>query len=97
MWKGTLGGPSFNQGKVQFQFAASDSESGPWNFVGGNGCGAGEWYDPGAASIPLEIQCFSQLNNKRYLKYKVRICSSDCTNGGDYTPTVNDIVVSWSP
>jgi hypothetical protein len=97
LWKGALGGPSQNQGKVRLQLAASNSSSGPWSYVGGSTCSSGDWFDSNA-DTPAEIRCFSQLNNKRYFKYRLQLCSmSDCFSSGLYTPQVDDVVVSWSP
>lgn len=97
LWKGALGGPSLNQGKVKFQIAASDSTSGPWTFIGGSSCTAGDWFEPSGPDTPIELKCYSNLNNKKYFKYKVRICSKDCVIGGDFTPTVSDVIVNISP
>jgi len=96
MWQGTLGNGT--EGKVNFQLATSDSESGPWtSFYGGSSCGTGDWYSA-APDTPIELGCFSQFNNKRYFKYKTRVCSSaDCTTLGSYTPQIDEVVVSWSP
>lgn len=96
MWRGALGGASFDKGQVLFQMAASDSSSGPWNYVGGNTCGSSDWY-PATAGLPTQISCYSQLNNKRYFRYKLRICSDDCILSGNSTPTVDDVVVNFSP
>jgi hypothetical protein len=95
MWRGLLGGPAFNQGQVLFQLAASDSSSGPWNYVGGS-CTSADWFSYDS-DLPVQIGCYSLLNNKRYFRYKIRICANDCISGGMYTPTVNDINVNWSP
>jgi len=95
MWLGTLGNGT--EGKVNFQLATSDSESGPWNFYGGASCGGGDWYSAGP-NTPIELNCFSQFNNKRYFKYKIRLCSSaDCNTMGSFTPQIDEVVVSWSP
>lgn len=100
MWKGNLGGPLQDQGKVRFQVAASDSSSGPWSYIGSDGvsCGTNYWYDPGAPNTPIELKCPSYFNNHRYFKYKVQLCSaSDCVSAGNYTPTVTDVVLNWAP
>lgn len=96
MWKGQLGGASFDQGQVKFQLTASDSSSGPWNYVGGITCGSNDWFST-TAGIPTQVDCFSELNNKRYFRYKLRICSDDCILSGATTPTVDDVVVNFSP
>lgn len=96
MWKGALGGASFDQGKVKFQLAASDNPAGPWNYYGGTTCGSNDWYEilPGIAT---ELSCNTQFNNKRYFRYKIRLCSTDCLAGGATTPQVDDVIVNWSP
>jgi len=96
MWKGQLGGPSFDQGKVKFQVATADATSGPWIYSGGSTCGSNDWYDA-SSSTPVELTCISQLNNKRYFRYKIRLCSSDCSLSGTYTPQVDDVILNWSP
>jgi hypothetical protein len=95
MWRGLLGGPAFSQGQILFQLAASDSPSGPWNYVGSS-CTGADWFTQ-FPDYPMQIGCYSIFNNKRYFRYKIRICSSDCISGGVYTPQVNDVNVNWSP
>ena len=77
--------------------ASADAVGGPWNFIGGSTCGASDWFTPSAADTPEEIGCYSELNNKRYYKYKIEVCSGNCTVVGTYTPTVTGVVVNWSP
>lgn len=97
-WKGTLGGAGQNQGKVRLQLATSDSENGPWNYYGGNSCASGDWYNLGGSDNPVELICNSDYhNNQRYFRYKIQICSDDCSVAGNSTPTVEDVVISWSP
>lgn len=100
MWKGVLGGVGQNEGKVRFQFATADSPSGPWTYLGGATCGTGDWFDPGAPDVPVELKgtaCQAAWNNKRYFRYKIQICSSDCVLSGASTPIVDDVTVSWAP
>jgi len=105
MWKGVLGGPGLNQGHVRFQFAAADDSAGPWTYIGGATCSSGDWFDPGASDTAVELlgtginaeTCRLAWNNKRYFRYKIRICSDDCVVAGTYTPTVDDVIVSWAP
>jgi hypothetical protein len=96
LWKGQLGGPSFDQGLVRFQVAAADNSTGPWNFVGGSTCGSSDWYEA-VPNTAIELNCFNDWNNKRYFKYKLRICADDCISGGTVTPQVDDVVVNFSP
>lgn len=110
LWKGVLGGPGANEGKVRFQLAASDCtngatnspncDTGSWSFIGGDTCQVGAWFDPGAPDTSYDLQsssCIAQWNNKRYYRYAVQICSSDCSGSGSYTPRVDDVIVNWSP
>jgi hypothetical protein len=105
MWRGTVNGGT---GKVTFQFAAADSPAGPWYFYGddGSGCGSSatgntKYYSPSGPDTPSELSCALAFhNNKRYYKYKVRICAeSDCASSlpTSVSPTVDDVIISWSP
>lgn len=99
MWTGTPG-----TGTVKFQFAAADSASGPWNYYGGTTCGALDWFVAASSSAPVELvgmgaqapTCISNFNNKRYFRYKVMICSLDCTGKGSTSPVINKIVVNYA-
>ena len=98
-WRGTLGGTSFDTGRVLIQLAASDNSAGPWVYLGPSCLGGNnDWYDlslvPG---LPAKVACHSLLDNKRYFRYRVRLCSSDCLAGGPTTPQVDEIIVNWSP
>lgn len=96
MWKG-----SFNSGtgRVRFQLATSDNTSGPWTYVGGSTCTGSDWYDTSSPDAPVELSCAPAYhNNQRYFRYKIQLCSaSNCTSQGQITPTINEVVVSWSP
>ena len=102
MWKGTLGGVAVppNEGKVRFQLATSSDPAGPWNYYGGDTCGAQDWYDPQGPDSPIELKgtaCIPPFGGNRYFKYKVEVCSNDCVSSGPNTPTVNNVIVNWSP
>ncbi len=99
MWKGTEG-----TGKVRFQFAASNSTAGPWNYYGGETCGAFDWFNTTGPDSAVELKgtsettCQNEWNNKRYFRYKIQICSNtDCATSGDTSPVVEDVVVNWAP
>ena len=99
-WTGNLGGPSQDQGNVRFQFAASASSSGPFNFIGGPPCPIGDWFSAATTTLPnapVELNCPANYNNLRYFEYKIRVCSNDCSASGNYTPTVTGVIVNWSP
>lgn len=91
-WNGAL--PA---GKVQLQFATSNSSSGPWTFYGNNvSCSPSAYYEP-APGTPMKIGCASDHWNKRYFRYRVRLCSdAGCVSGGANTPTVREIAVTWT-
>ena len=69
---------------VTFQVAASNSTSGPFNFVGPDGT-ASTFFTISGASL-------AQFNGLRYLKYQAFLNTSD----GTVTPTLNDVAVCFS-
>ena len=110
MWIGALGGVGANEGKVRFQIAASNCASGAtdyptcstgsWSYYGGATCGAGDYFDAGATNTSSELKgvnCLAAWNNMRYYRYKVQICSNNCSIAGNNSPTVNAIILNWTP
>lgn len=91
MWLGTL--PSTSH--VKFQFASSNSSSGPWSYVGSDGT-SNTYYEPSAANTPLKINLadVAAHNNKRYFRYKVIL---EPTEDRQDTPTADDVILNWSP
>jgi hypothetical protein len=81
--------PSYTQ--VKFQFASSDSAEGPWNFSGYDNTDT-TYYIPTSPNIPVALNSI-HYNNKRYFRYKVFLYSNSARTG---TPTVNDVVITWS-
>jgi len=76
---------------VRFQFAASNSSGGPWNFMGTDGT-ANTYFNTGPdASIKLDYNLF---NNTRYFRYRI-ILSSDMSQ--HLTPRVDEVLINWSP
>ena len=69
---------------LQFQAAASNSASGPFNFVGSDGTAATFFTSSGAS--------LSQFNGQRYLKYRAYLSTTDAT----VTPTLNDVTVCFT-
>jgi hypothetical protein len=97
MWRGALGGEEFDIGEVLLQIAAADDTIGPWDYIGPNCIGGPyDWFElpPETAA---EIGCYSLLNNKRYFRYKARLCSTDCSASGPTTPQVDEVIINWSP
>ncbi len=68
---------------ISFQVAASNSPTGPFNFVGPDTT-AGTFFTTSGASL-------SQFNGNRYLKYKAYLSTTNNT----VTPTLNDVEVCF--
>lgn len=85
-WQGTAAPGT----SVQFQFAVSNSSSGPWNFTGPDGT-ASTYYVPSAPGIALPLS-YSLYSNFRYFRYRVTLVSTATS-----TPTVTGVTVNWSP
>ncbi|BCX16260.1 MAG: hypothetical protein KatS3mg098_489 [Candidatus Parcubacteria bacterium] len=88
MWRGTKPAGT----NVKFQIASSNSSTGPWNYLGPDGSGS-TYYTPNNSNIPVQIN-LKYHNNHRYFRYKI-ILSPD--SGYTLSPTVDGIVVNWSP
>ncbi len=69
---------------LQFQVAASNASTGPFNFVGPDGT-AGTFYSSSGGSL-------AQFNGKRYIKYRADLS----TGNNAVTPTLNDVTVCYS-
>ncbi|HLJ28389.1 MAG TPA: carboxypeptidase regulatory-like domain-containing protein [Candidatus Angelobacter sp.] len=67
---------------VQFQAAASNSISGPFNFVGPDGTGSTFFSNGGS---------LAQFNGNRYLKYQASLS----TSSSNTTPTLQDVTVCF--
>ncbi len=68
---------------LRFQAAASNSPSGPFDFVGPDGS-AGTYYTSSGGSL-------GQFDGNRYLKYKAFLSTTDSAA----TPTLNDVTVCY--
>lgn len=90
IWRGTKPAGT----RVKFQMAGSNNQSGPFNFFGGDACDSNNWWEP-ENNAAQEIKCFSQINNKRYFRYKIRLESNPPNY--DSTPMVDDVVINFSP
>ncbi|MEP6485231.1 MAG: carboxypeptidase regulatory-like domain-containing protein [Rudaea sp.] len=69
---------------VKFQAAASNSATGPFNFVGPDGT-ASTFFTTSGASL-------SEFNGNRYLKYRAYLSTTDSS----VTPTVSDVTVCFT-
>jgi hypothetical protein len=70
---------------LQFQVAGSNSQYGPFNFIGPNGTAGTFFNSSGANLYPL-------LGNVRYMKYKAYLA----TTNSAATPTLNDVTTCYS-
>lgn len=70
---------------IYFQFAVSNSTSGPWNYFGNYEASEG---------LPRTKVDFILHNNQRYFRYKITLVSDQ---GQQNTPVINKVVVDWSP
>ena len=86
MWQGDL--PSGTE--VSFQIASSNSSSGPWDYLGSDGTSM-TFYEPTGPNIQAKIRR-ADHNNKRYVRYKVFL-----TAYGGQSPTVDDVIINYSP
>ena len=86
LWQGSLG----TGGTVKFQIAFSNDEDGPWTYYGPTS--TSDWYQPNpdiSSSFPTVGTASPQ--NKRYIRYKINLSTSSVT------PTINDIIINWTP
>ena len=107
---GVSGGAGFNSflwignGNVKLQFACASEASGPWTYYG---CisntpldcsSSSNWttslssvaYATAATSYPFLTNGTGNPQNERYIRYKVYLATSS-------PPTINDIIINWSP
>lgn len=87
VWQGTEPAGT----NVEFQFAVSNSSSGPWNaanFTGPDGTSLSYW-DPLGPGDPESLG--SSYTNFRYFRYLIYL-----TTGNGTSPTVTSVSVNWS-
>ena len=86
LWQGSLG----SGGTVKFQIAFSNSSTGPWTYYGPSS--TSDYYQPNPnVSIAFPTTGSSSPQNKRYIRYKVYLSTTGTS------PTINDIIINWSP
>lgn len=92
IWEGSA--PS--NSSVKFQFAVSNSSSGPWNFEGPDG--TINTYFSGGAGTPISLLStnngYTLFNDYRYFRYRTTLFAD---SADVYTPTVTQVSVNWSP
>lgn len=81
---------------VQFQLASSNSDDGPFNFIGPDGTAATFFTTSGplfgAGATIIDTSELAALNNKRYLKYKAYLATTNSAN----TPVLNDVAIAYT-
>jgi len=86
LWQGSLG----TNGAVKFQIAFSNSSSGPWTYYGPTSIS--DWYQPNPnVSMDFSTTGSASPQDKRYIRYKANLSTTGTT------PTINDIIINWSP
>lgn len=88
LWQGNASSGT----SVGFQFATSNSSSGPWTFIGPDGT-SNSYYTPSGPNISLKLS-YTLHNNFRYFRYRVKLTSNQAQT---FTPRVDDVIVNWSP
>jgi len=89
LWQGSLPADT----GVDFQFASANSPSGPWTYLGYD-CTTNTRYSNVLPNVARRINAACHTNY-RYFRYKVYLRSNP--PGYELTPTVEDIVIGWSP
>lgn len=84
-WKGSLPAGT----SVGFQFAVSNSSSGPWNYIGPDGTSATTY--SGLFNAPISL---NYSLNGRYFRYRTILTTNTAQTA---TPRVDDVIVNWSP
>lgn len=88
---GNQGGCGGSTASVGFQIAASNSDSGPWNFVGPDNTLNSFYGGQSGTSIPLD---YTLHNNQRYFRYRAFLFTNQAQS---ISPRVGDIIINWSP
>jgi hypothetical protein len=88
MWQGSQPAGT----SVQFQIASSNSPSSSWSYIGPDGTDS-SYYEPAGPDIQTKI-IRANHNNHRFFRYKVYL---DSNTAKTQSPTVQSIVISWSP
>ncbi len=87
LWHGSQ--PSETQ--VRFQFATSNSSSGPWTYAGSDGT-SNTYYTTGP-DVSKRID-YTLHSGKRYFRYRITLISN---RNQTTSPTVNEVIINWSP
>lgn len=89
-WEGKL--PIATGIQAGFQFAVSNSSSGPWSYMGSDGSSA-TWFTPAPGVVTILPQ-YSSYKDYRYFRYRVKLWTDSAQR---LSPRVDRVVVNWSP
>lgn len=96
LWKGSRP----NGTEARFQFAVSNSSSGPWTYIGPDG-GTSSFFSsqPDKVTVfgPSTAQSSGSYNafkDFRYFRYRIILVSDIAQR---YTPRIDDVIINWSP
>lgn len=93
IWQGSMPSP-IDTSSVSFQFAVSDSSSGPWDdadYHGPDGTNA-TYYETTSANSPYAID-YVLHNNARYFRYRITLTTNQTQTS---SPRVDSVSVNWS-
>ncbi len=80
--------------EVRFKFAASNSQTGPWNYLGPNGStSTDDYYGPVPPDTSYKPN-YVLYNDQRYFRYRVILISDEAQQK---SPRIDDIIINWSP
>lgn len=92
-WQGSMPVPT-DDSFVAFQFAASNSSSGPWDYQGPDGTANTYYPLIGVSSPNVAIPVSYTLhNNLRYFRYRMTLASNQAQT---FSPRVDNVSVNWS-
>ena len=96
MWHGSLNLPSGPPYPVGFQFAVSNSSSGPWTFIGpaGTTSTSDVYAGTGYPDTPIQIYNYSEYVGYRYFRYRAILLTNSVQS---ISPQVTGVSVDWSP
>jgi hypothetical protein len=94
IWHGSLNGLLPNS--VGFQFAASNSTTGPWVFTGPAGTTSTNdiYYSASGPNTPIPIYNYSAYAGNRYFRYRTILMTNTSQS---ISPQVTGVSVDWSP
>jgi len=90
MWQGRIEGSPTPEVNVKFRVATSNSDAGPWDYLGDDGT-TNTYYRTSGPDAPAALRV-ADHHNKRYIRFKVYL-----TKKAAAKPVVTDVIINWSP